>query len=177
MWKCICIMLIGLVTFPENAVESIIVVRQAFTIEGGTSVGDFSCTYELDQRDTVKINSLLTENASVQYIIPSTAFGCHNFLLNRDFKKTIKAKEYKDIRVVLSGFRKTGNHYTCNLKLRLAGKEKMYEETPLKTSGDGLTGSLVVQFSEFDLTPPKRMGGLVKVKEDIKISVALTVQQ
>lgn len=177
MWKYICIMLMGLVTFPENPAESIIVVRQAFTIEGDTSVGDFSCTYELDQRDTVKINGLLAENTTVQYIIPSSAFECHNFLLNRDFKKTIKAKEYKDIRVGISGFRKSGNHYVCNLRLRLAGKEKLYEDTVLKTTRDDLNGSLTVKFPEFDLTPPKKLGGLLKVKEDIKISIALTVLQ
>lgn len=177
MWKFICIILMGLVSFPETPAENIIVVKQSFTIEGTTSVGDFSCTYELDQRDTVKINSLPTECTSLQYIIPSTAFQCHNFLLNRDFKKTIKAKEYKDIKVVLSGFRKNGNHYVCNLKLRLAGVEKQYEETSLKITGQDLTGALTVRFPEYDLTPPKKLGGLVKVKENIKISVSLTVQQ
>lgn len=170
-------MFLGLATFSEDSSESIIVVKQAFTIEGTTSVGDFSCTYELDQRDTVKINSLSTETASIEYTIPSSAFECHNFLLNRDFKKTIKSKEHKEIKVVIFGFRKKGNQYICNLRLQLAGKEKLYEETQLKISGKDVTGALIVKFPDFDLTPPKKLGGLVKVKEDIKISVALTILQ
>lgn len=167
----------GLATFPGSSVENIIVVKQAFTIEGTTSVGDFSCTYELDQRDTVKINSLPTESTSLEYIIPSSAFECHNFFLNKDFKKTIKAKEHREIKVVISGFRKKGNQYLCNLRLQLAGKEKLYEATVLKISNNGLSGSLLVQFPDFDLTPPKKIGGLVKVKEDIKLSVNLTIIQ
>lgn len=176
MFKFICIMFMGLIPLPEDSAESIIVVKQAFTIEGSTSVGDFSCTYELDQRDTVKIYSLPTESTSVAYTIPSSSFECYNFLLNRDFKKTIKAKEHKEIKVKLSGFRKKGNYYLCNLELQLAGKDKLYEDTLLKILGKELTGSLVVKFPDFDLTPPKKLGGLVKVKEDIKISVALTMQ-
>ena len=159
---------------PSGSKESIIILKQAFTIEGATSVGSFTCTYELAQRDTLHTNNQQGDT-SVKYSIPSDAFGCHNFLLNRDFKKTIKAKEFKEVKVEICKLRKKDNHYLCDLKLRLAGKEKVYEDTSLKNTTDGLSGFLVVQFSEFALTPPKRMGGLVKVKEDIKISINLTV--
>ena len=169
-------MLASLATFPEAPGGSIIILKQAFTIEGATSIGDFNCTYQLEQRDTVHTGTPASGDNSILYIIPSDAFGCHNFLLNRDFKKTIKAKEFKDIRVEMCRLRKTGHHYMCDLKLKLAGKEKMYENTSLRTKGNGLAGTLIVQFSEFDLTPPKKLGGLVKVKEDIKISINLTVQ-
>lgn len=177
MWKYVCAILFSLASFNKGSGDSIVILKQAFTIEGGTSVGDFTCTYRLEQRDTVETNSRLPEDSSITYYIPSDAFGCSNFLLNRDFRKTIKAKEYKDIKVEISGFKKTGRHYTCRLKLRLAGKEKVYTDTPLRTTADGLTGKLLVQFSEFDLTPPKKLGGMVKVKEDIKISVNLTLLQ
>ncbi|PZR22063.1 MAG: hypothetical protein DI539_06300 [Flavobacterium psychrophilum] len=169
-------MLASLATFPENPGGSIIILKQAFTIEGATSVGDFNCTYQLEQRDTVHVGKTASGDDSILYIIPSDAFGCHNFLLNRDFRKTIKAKEFKDIRVEMCRLRKDNHHYMCDLKLKLAGKEKMYEKTSLKTTANGVTGTLVVQFSEFDLTPPKKFGGLVKVKEEIKISVNLTLQ-
>lgn len=176
MWKFVCIMLASLATFPEAPGGSIIILKQAFTIEGATSIGDFSCTYELEQRDTVHTGNASAEDNSITYVIPSDAFGCHNFLLTRDFKKTIRAKEFKDIKVEMCRLRKTGHHYTCDLKLRLAGKEKIYENTSLRTKAGGLAGTLVVQFSEFNLTPPKKLGGLVKVKEDIKISINLTLQ-
>lgn len=176
MWKFVCIMFASLVTFPETPGGSIIILKQAFTIEGATSIGDFNCTYQLEQRDTVNVGAAASGDDSILYIIPSDAFGCHNFLLNRDFKKTIKSKEFKDIRVEMCRLRKNENHYMCDLKLKLAGKEKVYENTPLRTKANGLTGTLVVQFSEFDLTPPKKLGGLVKVKEEIKISVNLILQ-
>ncbi len=174
MWKFLSIILFGLTFLPGGRKESIIILKQAFTIEGATSVGKFTCTYELEQRDTLYTNRLQGDT-SVRYNIPSDAFGCRNFLLNRDFKKTIKAKDYKEIRVDITKLRKKDNHYLCDLKLKLAGKEKIYEGTPLKANEEGLTGFLIVQFSEFELTPPKKMGGLVKVKEDIKISIDLTV--
>lgn len=174
MWNFVCILLFGWGFLPGGPKESIVILKQAFTIEGATSVGTFTCTYELEQRDTLH-TSQLEGDTSVRYNIPSDAFGCRNFLLNRDFKKTIKAKEYKEIKVEISKLRRKDNHYLCDLKLKLAGKEKVYENTSLKASDEGLTGFLVVQFSEFELTPPKKMGGLVKVKEDIKISIELTV--
>lgn len=177
MWKSICFVLFGLGAFSEDSGQSIVILKQTFTIEGETSVGDFTCSYELDQRNTVNVNSNPDGNSSVQYTIPSDAFGCHNFLLTRDFKKTIKAKEHKDIKIEIFGITRIQNHYMCNLRIKLAGKEKVYMETPLRTRSKSIQGSLVVQFSEFDLKPPKKLGGLVKVKEDIKISIALDIVQ
>lgn len=177
MCKFISILLLGCVILLLQPKESIIISKQAFTIEGVTSVGSFTCTYELDQRDTVQTNSRYSGDTSIIYSIPSDAFGCHNFLLNRDFRKTIKAKEFKEVTVEISKFRKKSNHYLCDLKLRLAGKERMYSDTTLKINKDGFSGFLMVQFSEFALSPPKKFGGLVKVKENIKISIDLTMVQ
>lgn len=174
MRKLVSILLFGLGFLPSGPKESIIILKQAFTIEGATSVGNFTCTYELEQRDTLQAGHQQGES-SVKYKIPSDAFGCRNFLLNRDFKKTIKAKEYKEIKVEISKLRKKDNNYLCDLKLKLAGKEKVYTNTLLKTTSEELNGFLLVQFSEFELSPPKKMGGLIKVKEDIKISIKLSI--
>jgi hypothetical protein len=35
---------------------------------------------------------------------------------------------------------------------------------------------ITLQFSDFDLTPPKKIGGMIKIKEEIKLSVSLQIE-
>jgi len=174
MGRLIYFLLIYNLFCQEDPTENMIISKQVFTIEGGTSLGNFTCTYAMSQKDTLLAYDSRISDKAVTYSIPSDKFACGNFLLNGDFRKTIKAKVYPYINVEISGFRKTNSSFTCDLKLKLAGKEKVYMNTPLKKEGQTITGDLMVRFSDFDLIAPKKMGGLVKVRENIKISIELT---
>lgn len=145
--------------------------KQSFVIEGNTSLGAFKCSYEATKSDTIEWGA--KDREIIRYVIPANEFGCGNFMLNKDFKKTINAHEYKYTYIEISGLRKKGNVLLCDLKLQLAGKEKQYRDLELTSGEQNLSGSVFVNFSDFDLKAPKKMGGLFKVKEKIKLTIML----
>jgi len=167
------ICLFFLLLFPQP--EKTVVSKQVFTIEGNTSLGTFKCNYVTTERDTILWNDTDKIKKSLKYVIPSQKFSCGNFLLNSDFRKTIKAAQYKNIGIEISEIRRSSKKIFCNLKLQLAGKEKTYTNLELEETDNYLEGSLAVNFSDFELKAPKKLGGLVKVKEDIHISIMLNV--
>jgi len=157
--------------FPRQ--ECTVISKQEFIIEGDTSLGDFKCKYESMAKDTLFWNGKTAKNTLLQYEIPGKEFGCGNFILNKDFRKTIRVKEYQYTKIELLNIRKNADEMACDVKLQLAGKQKRYQNVELKRTKNTLKGTLVVNFSDFDLQSPKKMGGLVKVNEKINLCVVL----
>ncbi|WP_333694330.1 hypothetical protein [Flavobacterium sp.] len=168
----------GLILFATGLLFSssedyLLVSTKQFTVQGTTSIGGFECNYDLKAKDTLFFNK--KNNSKIAHTIPVKQFGCGNFMLNHDFRKTLKAKEYPEIKIELLNFKKKENQVYCDLSMELVGKQKTYKNLTLKLDKNKLKGDVVIFFNEFDLTPPKKMGGMVKVKDEIKLSVCLLV--
>jgi hypothetical protein len=58
----------------------------------------------------------------------------------------------------------------------LVGKQKIYRNLALKFDKNRLIGTITLQFSDFDLTPPKKIGGMIKIKEEIKLAISLQTE-
>lgn len=163
---------VALFSTPRNY---LLVSTKQFTVHGSTSIGGFECNCELDTKDTLFYNTSLKGNM-ISHSVSVKNFGCGNFLLNNDFRKTLKEKEYPNIGVELANFKKNANSFTCDLTLMLVGKKKMYKNLPLKLEKKKLKGNVLINFSDFDLTAPKKMGGMIKIKEKINLIVSLQTE-
>ncbi|MDY0089137.1 MAG: hypothetical protein RBR78_02105 [Flavobacteriaceae bacterium] len=152
--------------------EYLVIDSKKISVESSTSVGDFTCNYNFDSKDTLFLNRKL----GYFYKVPVKEFGCGNFLLNRDFRKTLKEKEFPNVSVNLFDVKKEGKDFSYSLDLNLAGKQKTYKNLILKKENKALNGSISVKFSDFDLVAPKKLGGAIKVKEDIKLSFVLNTR-
>ncbi len=152
--------------------DYLLVSTKQFTVHGSTSIGGFECTYDLKTKDTLFFNNS-KKNSKFSYSIPVKEFGCGNFLLNSDFRKTLKADEYPKITIELTNFKRQDENYYCDLQFNLVGINKTYKNLKLKTYKDKIEGNIVVYFSDFGLKPPKKAGGLIKIQEDIKIAISL----
>ncbi len=152
--------------------EYLLVSSKQFTVHGTTSIGGFECTYDLKTKDTLFFNNK-HKISRVTHSIPVKEFGCGNFILNSDFRKTLKAKEYPKINIELSNFKKINEYFYCDLGLFLVGKQKIYKNLKLKSSKNNIYGDVILNFSDFELKSPKKIGGMVKVDELIRISVSL----
>jgi hypothetical protein len=160
------------VTLFSTPKEYLLVSTKQFTVQGTTSIGGFECNYDMTTKDTLFLNQVKKTN-KISHFIPVKKFGCGNFILNSDFRKTLKEKEFPQIRIELSNFKNSRDNYYCDLTLNLVGKQKIYRNLPLKFEDNRLNGSITLNFSDFDLTPPKKVGGMIKVNEEIKLSVSL----
>jgi len=159
---------------PIKEEREVVVTKKTITVSGQTSIGGFNCEYERNSlKDTLLIDASRV-NAELIFDIPVQDFSCGNFLLNRDFRKTIKAEHYPHARVKVKNIKSNYGHYSCDLNVHIVGKELIYNELPLKRTANGITANLVIGFNELDLEAPKKLGGLVKVEEELLLEFSLS---
>ncbi len=163
------LLMVGMGFTSQNNNKYLLLNSKKFTVEGSTSIGGFTCDYELQTKDTLFLN----KKSALFYKLPVREFGCGNFMLNRDFRKTLKEKEYPEVIIALSDVRLSGGNYLYTLHLNLAGKRKTFQNLVLIKEGRNYKGELELKFSDFNLTAPEKLGGAIKIKEEIQLSILL----
>lgn len=157
----------------------LIIQGQRVTVSGQTSVGGFRCTLEIETEATKIALQGGSESgtALLNLTLPVKQFSCGNFLLNRDFQKTLKMEQYPHIRVEVLRLQANGNHFSGTLDLTVAGTKKKL--TPIRflhqtfKKNKVLRSQVTLNLSEFGLTPPSRFGGWIRVDEELIIEVDL----
>ncbi|MFD2036641.1 hypothetical protein ACFSKL_17690 [Belliella marina] len=169
----VLIILVLIFSYPTSREKQLVITEKVISVSGQTSLGGFTCNYTNESfKDTLFINSSKSGNPIV-FDIPIQDFGCGNFLLNKDFRKTIKAEKYPHAKVTVNNLRENGSDYTCDVSVNLVGKKLEYKSLHLKTSKDQLTGNISINFDELDLSPPNKLGGLIKVEEQLNLEIKL----
>lgn len=159
---------------PYKEEKEVIVIRKMITVSGQTSIGGFNCEYAKNSlKDTLFIDTPLRSKDLV-FDVPVNDFSCGNFLLNRDFRKTIKAEQFPHAKVRVRNLKSNYGHYSCDLTVDIVGKRLQYKELPLKRTADGIAAKLILSFNELELEAPKKFGGLVKVEEELMLEFRLS---
>lgn len=123
-------------------------------------------------RDTLKLNS--TEDLKpLQFTIPVKSFSCGSFLLNNDFRSTLKASEFPNALVTVSNFRLKSGKIYCSLILDLVGQRLEFPDLLLEKNKEGMSANLILNFDMLKLTPPSKFGGLVKVENQLDLEFHL----
>lgn len=169
----ILLVLILILLNPEVKEREVIVTKKMITVSGRTSIGGFSCDYSKHGlKDTLFIDFEGPEKEMV-FDIPVRDFSCGNFLLNRDFRNTVKSDKHPIARVKVQNIKSNYGHYTCDLSVFLVGKNLDFPALVLKRIPEGLHTNLVLSFEDLELEPPKKMGGLIKVEEILTLDFTL----
>jgi hypothetical protein len=160
--------------------------NSSLNIEGRSNLSSFCCQVtrylEADTMQYVKnettrqfifTNSCLT--------IDINNFDCHQRTITNDFRKTLKADQYRFLKIQfisLDAF-DVRNPQTVKGKVEilLAGQVK-YTTIDFTTNSTNtgliqMIGTKTLLFSEFNLHPPKKMAGIVKIKEEIRVNFQL----
>jgi hypothetical protein len=163
------LLLIG--SFPRE--REVVVTKKMISVSGNTSIGGFTCDFsQTGISDTLYIDNTKSRGDLV-FEIPVQGFSCGNFFLNRDFRKTIKADQFATAKVRVSNLMSNYGHYTCHMTLELVGKRLYFDGLVLNREINGLTARLNLSFIELELEAPHRMGGLIKVEEQLKLDFTL----
>lgn len=163
-------------TIPDFMVIS----EKKITVEGNTSLGEFSCNYGIEgKNDTLYLHTPTKEHL-YEFEIPTEDFQCGNFLLNRDYQKTLKAKKYPTITVKVEHLNMIDpNSMHGELTLTIAGKTQTIDAVRfdkfIEENKEMLQAAIHVNMSAFDLEPPKKLGGLIKTDDSMLVSVALVI--
>lgn len=164
-----CFLLIG--AFEKS---TLIVHHKEIIVKGKTSVGNFQCSYDSQvQGDTLIFEEEEPQMPSLDFEIPVKDFGCGNFLLNSDFRKTLKAAEHPLCLVSVSHLRRASLQIFGNIRVQMAGSELKLENVAFNKHNDRLQGTLHLSMGQLGLDASSRLGGLVKIEENIDLEINL----
>ncbi|MCC9165835.1 YceI family protein [Pontibacter harenae] len=167
-------MIAGLI--PKS--EFVVVRGEKVRVQANTSIGSINCTYSsAGKRDTLFLNKAILKQDRLSIAIPVKKFSCGNILLNKDFQHTLNAQNHPFVQVDVLELNKHKNTITGTLLLMLAGKSKVLKDVSFyvitNSKAQTLATDLCLSFTDFELATPKKMGGMVKVDDDLQISVEL----
>lgn len=158
---------------PRDEAVKLVIQEKRVAVNGRTSIGGFTCRYsDRNVRDTLFVD-FSTRTPDLVFDIVVDDFGCGNFMLNRDFKKTLKSKEFPKARVSVGNIRTSNSKYFCDLTVNMVGKKLDFPNLELVRNTEGVTAQIGMGFSTLGLEPPSKMGGLVTVDEALKLEIFL----
>ena len=156
--------------------------------EGRSNVSSFSCGiteylrpdtlcfYREDLRQPILlVKGGLTINVN--------RFDCHQQYMNKDLLKTLKANECPELKIALQtigNFSGALKNVKGSVIITLAGitrtMEVDYTVQYIDQNNIRLQGYRQVLFSDFGLTPPRKLAGLVKVEKQINVRFQLVLR-
>ncbi|HMR18439.1 MAG TPA: hypothetical protein PKA53_03985 [Sphingobacterium sp.] len=167
------------------------ILPQSFIIINGSSnVNKFSCRVNRPadvtplklniQRDySVKMNGSIKVNVG--------EFDCKHRVLTSDLRKTLKEDVHKQMTVYFASLDQlpldSRKAQTINgtVLIELAGVKKAFSVPLVFIQIDDenfqLKGSRSFSFEDFSLEPPKKVGGMIKVKNDFNTTFVLNLKQ
>lgn len=153
-------------------------------VNGSTNVNRFSCVIQgYENRDTLICYKTTGKNTAVVMSgvlrLPVFNFNCSSSIMTSDLRKTLKAKAFPDmvIRFIsLSRYPEQGTDQPSIggiINIELAGVSKRYEVNyHIFTDEEQLihlAGNQKLRFSDFNLPPPQKMGGLIKADDELNV--------
>jgi hypothetical protein len=173
---------------PTERTKWAISENSSLSVNGTTNINKFSCKIPAyDQTDTLTIAKSNKEVILTGKIgLNVQSFDCHNTMMTRDLRKTLKEKEFPRLYIQfisLSGFPElTANpqFITGLVNIELAGTNKRFEINyqilidAQKTIH--LLGTQDINFSDFNLIPPRKLGGMIKTNDRLTVAFHLKMK-
>jgi len=173
---------------PHYSLARWVVERNSsLNIQGETNINSFQC----DVTEYLKPDTLVyTKNDATKKLsftnsclsIDVKRFDCHNKYITEDFRSALKADESPKLKIVflsVDQFSNSSNNEVVKgiVDIEVANVIKRVEiEYIIKTlPGDRIqmNGSHVFSFSDFKLKAPKKLAGLIKTRDEIKVNFQL----
>jgi len=157
--------------FQEKS--ELIITDQRIQVSGYTSLGKFNCDFTREgMMDTLRLTTGGRDKKLI-FKIPVKSFSCGNFLLNNDFRSTLKANEFPHAIVTVSNFRMKSGYVYCSLVLDLVGQKLEFPDLLLEKNKEGMSANLILNFDLLKLEPPSKFGGLIKVENQLDLQLHL----
>lgn len=156
------------------------------TISGSSNINTFGCeasgAFQAEPLRGMVAKDGVSVDMKGAIRIAIGQFDCNHRMLTADLRKTLKADAYPEMAIRFLSLERmplcdTGIDYiTGKVIIELAGQRKPFNircSFSKTSTGYRLEGSRSFSFADFDLSPPKKAGGLVKVKDDFDVTFTL----
>ena len=153
------------------------------TFSGNTNVNSFTCLlgeYNLHEVLISKDNSEGYQFDKGKISLEIQAFDCGNSMMNKDLYRTLKANDYPRITLTLTRILlKTEINGFGLFDINIGGEKKSEIIIDLEIYNTlntlYLSGSKKFNMTEFGITPPSRLFGMIQVADDIEIDFDLVL--
>jgi hypothetical protein len=169
----------------------IVLPDSKLVINGKTNINSFRCG--IDQyvgRDTLVLQEggVLKKHIFLKgsVYLHAANFDCGMDMMTKDMMTTIKAKDYPQIVITFLSFKRLPNYkvredkFEGMMTISLGGITKEFEVNCMiqpKPSGlIHLSGGRQFLFSDFNLEPPDKMMGMIKIQQQINVSFNLVLR-
>ena len=159
-------------------------------VQGRSNVNRFSCTIKsIGVCDTIQVAGNSGGAVALKGCIKMDVlnFDCANSLVQKDLRKTLKADQYPKMSIRFLSLKKMPalarqvENITGWVEVELAGKKKVmeiYYSFQSNTAGQILlNGGRKFCFSDFNLAPPRKLAGLVKIKDEFDVNFQLILKK
>lgn len=180
------IILICFSSFQSSNVEGNWVIEKNSTlaIDGSSNINKFTCDiHEYVNPDTLRS---VNDQARKKYFFNNShltvdikKFDCHHKYITSDFRRMLKADDYPSlvIRFISLEDFQQGGVVKGLVDIELAGRKKRleinYNCSQIGSNQLRLQGVRQMKFTDFDLEAPKKIGGLIRINEEIVINFNL----
>jgi len=184
-------LLLGLPGLENNGAKPLVkrwavAGNSSLNIEGRSNLSTFCCEVtkylETDTLQYIKnetTRQFVFNNSRLNVNIND--FDCHQRLITNDFRKTLKADQDRFLKIQFISLDAFDVHNPQIVKgkveIFIAGQVKCttidFKTSTTSTGLIQMNGTKTLLFSEFNLTPPKKLAGFIRIKEEITVHFQL----
>lgn len=164
------LLLLSIASFAQNKNSFVL-------IKGTTNVNTFKCTNDNFHQQAPLSLEALQKNKFTETNISFAVkdFDCKNKVMTNDFQNTLNAEKYPFLAVTFISMDKVSeSKFKACVQVKMMNKLKKYF-VDFALMDSKLIGSKTIFFSDFDIVPPKKFGGLVYVKDALDLSFSLNM--
>jgi hypothetical protein len=156
------------------------------SIKGSSNINNFQLVNQSPNLEKFDIRDLINNAGNSDTYeriqVDVKEFICRNKFLCEDFQELLSASEFPYIYIYIKrrdfpGNQKVGEVFNLQTKITIAGVTRNYtipcRIVPFDNSGFELTGSKYIALTDFNLNPPKKVFGAIKVNNDVFINFGL----
>lgn len=162
-----------------------ILPESKLNITGDTNISAFECTFDTGYLKKAQNLRYKGKDSHLKFTdavltLNTQGFDCGNDRINKDFHDLIKSEQYPEIFLELSEIKITEDELAmATVSITIAGITKEYHLPVEIRKGDisVYKGNLELDINDFGLEPPKKLFGMIKVKDEIQINFDLVVKK
>ena len=158
-------------------------------VDGSTNINDFTCDISnYSKPDTILVIRSgappVQLHGNIQLDVQT--FNCHNGVMTADLRKTLKVKEFPRLTIRFISISKYPDTSPMQqiakgtVAIELAGVSNKFDVDYKIISSDGtnikMEGSRKINFSDFNLTPPRKLGGMIKTNNELSVVFNLNMK-
>jgi len=162
--------------------------NSSLIVNGATNINKFSCAIlQYPKTDTVTVSQDKTNKIVLTGLlnIEVKNFDCNSMMMTRQLRKTLKDDKFPILRIKFLSLKEMPspnqgrNFIKGNVEIVIAGVAKRFEicyQLNIKANSMELIGNQPINFSDFNLIAPKKIGKLIQAKDELVVAFLLKME-